>query len=145
MGDKTTTEVDYKIGATIRAIRVARGFSQEALAEAVGLTFQQIQKYELGRNRVSVSRLVQIAETLGMPITWFFEGVAENGGAAPGIDDDMRTLFTTRSGNDLAKAFLAIEDTDSRQILIDVARALCRTPVKNAAGRGRPKRASARG
>ena len=73
-----------------------------------------------------------------MPITWFFEGVAENGGAAPGIDDDMRTLFTTRSGNDLAKAFLAIEDTDSRQILIDVARALCRTPVKNAAGRGRP-------
>ena len=109
MGDKTTTEVDYKIGATIRAIRVARGFSKEALAEAVGLTFQQIQKYELGRNRVSVSRLVQIAETLGMPITWFFEGVAENGGAAPGIDDDMRTLFTTRSGNDLAKAFLAIE------------------------------------
>ena len=73
-----------------------------------------------------------------MPITWFFEGVAENGGAAPPKDDDMRTLFTTRSGNDLAKAFLAIEDAETHtRSLMDVgAGALCgrRSRMQRAVG-----------
>src|SRR3954468_1776927 len=67
--------VDVHVGARLKMLRVQRGLSQTAVAESVGLTFQQIQKYENGSNRISASRLVEFARSLGVPIRAFFEGL----------------------------------------------------------------------
>jgi transcriptional regulator with XRE-family HTH domain len=72
-----TTEAD--IGARVRAARLVAGLSQEALADHLGITFQQVQKYEKGTNRVSVSRLVEIAAFTGQPIVYFLPGTSESG------------------------------------------------------------------
>lgn len=71
----TMTNVDVLIGARIKGRRIALKISQTKLAEAVGVRFQQVQKYESGANRVSASRLLLIAETLGVPISYFFQGL----------------------------------------------------------------------
>ena len=68
--------VDRHVGALIRVKRRALGLSQEALADAIGVTFQQVQKYERGANRVSSSKLFEIAQTLDVPLATFFEGLA---------------------------------------------------------------------
>ncbi len=73
--------IDIHVGQNIRRRRSQLGMSQEALARALGLTFQQVQKYERGTNRVSASRLWRLAEALDAPITFFFEGLA--GGERP--------------------------------------------------------------
>ena len=67
--------VDIHVGARVRLRRTLLGMSQEKLGKALGLTFQQVQKYESGANRVSASRLLLIAETLGVPISYFFQGL----------------------------------------------------------------------
>ena len=72
---KTPHPVDVAVGARVRTARVARGLSQAALAEQLGLTFQQVQKYERGANRISASKLVQIAETLELAPAEFLEGL----------------------------------------------------------------------
>jgi transcriptional regulator with XRE-family HTH domain len=71
------TRADLLIGERLRAARVAEGLSQSTLAGSVGITFQQLQKYENGKNRIAASRLMQFAVTLGRPIEWFFEPVQE--------------------------------------------------------------------
>ena len=72
--------VDAHVGARVRARRKAIGMSQTALADAIGLTFQQIQKYERGFNRVSASRLFDVGRALGVPPAWFFEGLSDADG-----------------------------------------------------------------
>lgn len=69
------TNIDALIGARIKGRRIALKISQTTLAEAIGVRFQQVQKYESGANRVSASRLLMIAETLGVPISYFFQGL----------------------------------------------------------------------
>ncbi|MGB7317889.1 MAG: helix-turn-helix domain-containing protein [Planktotalea sp.] len=69
------TNIDVLIGARIKGRRIALKISQTTLAESVGVRFQQVQKYESGANRVSASRLLMIAETLGVPISYFFQGL----------------------------------------------------------------------
>ena len=71
--------IDLHVGARIRMRRRLLGVSQERLAEALGLTFQQVQKYERGANRVSASKLYEIARTLQTPVTYFFDGLADAG------------------------------------------------------------------
>lgn len=73
--------VDVHVGRRVRGQRAQQGLSQTAMADRLGLTFQQLQKYESGANRISASRLWQIAETLEMPVAWFFEGIREGGDA----------------------------------------------------------------
>ena len=75
------TNIDVLIGARIKGRRIALKISQTKLAEAVGVRFQQVQKYESGANRVSASRLLMIAETLGVSISYFFQGVGSSSGA----------------------------------------------------------------
>jgi transcriptional regulator with XRE-family HTH domain len=70
--------VDRHVGARFRQLRIERGLSQGAVAERVGLTFQQVQKYERGANRISASKLYEIAGVLGVPIAAFFEGLGQN-------------------------------------------------------------------
>ena len=69
--------VDVHVGGRVRACRTLIGMSQEELGKPVGLTFQQIQKYETGRDRIAASRLWQFSLILGQPISWFFEGIGE--------------------------------------------------------------------
>ncbi len=71
--------VDVHVGARVRTRRLLIGMNQETLARALGLTFQQVQKYEGGANRVSASRLSQIAEILGVPISYFFNDLEPDG------------------------------------------------------------------
>jgi len=71
------TDIDTHIGNRVRAARQAQGMSQAILANALGITFQQVQKYENGSNRVSAARLYNIAHVLGMPITYFYEGIQQ--------------------------------------------------------------------
>ena len=87
----TIEPLDIHVGARIRLLRKERGISQTALAEAVGLTFQQIQKYERGFNRVSASRLHQIAGALEVPLAIFFEGLPTAGAPGDPLGDQELT------------------------------------------------------
>ena len=76
---RSPREVDVHVGKRVRVARLARKITQEGLAHQLGITFQQVQKYEKGRNRISVGRLHQIASAVAVPITFFFDGVNANG------------------------------------------------------------------
>src|SRR3546814_16642206 len=76
--------VDVHVGGRVRLRRVFLGYSQEKLANALGLTFQQIQKYERGANRISASKLYELSRILSVPVTYYFEGVESEGEAASG-------------------------------------------------------------
>ncbi len=118
MATKSATDIDKQVGARIRARRQALQISQTALAETAGITFQQIQKYEKGLNRVSTSRLAQIAETLKVPVAYLFEGL--NGKAtAPDLLADPQITK-------LLSAFTAIENEVLRQAVVEMALAMGR-------------------
>lgn len=72
---RRTTAADHDIGARVRMLRLQKGMSQTALGDALGLTFQQVQKYEKGANRVGAGRLHELSKVLGVPVTYFYEGV----------------------------------------------------------------------
>lgn len=105
--------------------------SQSALAERLGLTFQQVQKYERGANRVSASKLYEIARIFSVPLSDFFEGLpsttGEDGGAgSPGPQPKLDRLMDTRDGEVLAELFPQIEPPSLRRAVVDVVRALVR-------------------
>ena len=112
--------IDIHVGHRVRERRTLLGLSQSHLAEQVSLTFQQIQKYERGTNRISASRLWQLSEVLGVPISWFFEDV--DGEAAPG--DAIETKTETLK---LARYFFACPPAIRRQVagLIKAAAEVC--------------------
>jgi len=113
MNDTTTGRkpdpADVHVGARIAQLRIARGMTQSDLAKAAGsLTFQQFQKYESGANRVSASRLLQVAVALGVPVAYFFEGLP--GAAGPDATGENTygtpdTMLTTRQGWAMARAY----------------------------------------
>ena len=105
------------------------GVSQERLAEALGLTFQQVQKYERGANRISASKLYEIARFLSAPISYFFEGLGDPAaGGAPGHDDaseqHVHGFLMTSEGLELAAAFPRIGRSRLRRRLLDLVRSL---------------------
>lgn len=95
--------VDVYVGRRVKTLRVLRGMSQEELGKRVGLTFQQIQKYERGANRMGASRLWEFSSILGIPVEWFFEGV--EGRSKP--NDPLQTKRETLV---LVRAFSACSD-----------------------------------
>jgi transcriptional regulator with XRE-family HTH domain len=123
--------VDAHVGARLRQRRMLLGISQEQLAEMLGLTFQQVQKYERGTNRVSASRLFQLARTLDTPITWFFEdmdperatgaGEAAESGAA---ETDETDPMSRRETLELVRVYSRIDDRKVRKKLYEMAKAL---------------------
>ena len=116
----TPNAVDVQVGCRVRAIREMRGMSQGELGNAVGVTFQQMQKYEKATNRISASRLVQIATVLNVPVTEFFEA-SGTAGSLPLAD------FAVKDSAALLKAFAAIPTRSGRRIVLDFARELART------------------
>ncbi|WP_334163004.1 helix-turn-helix domain-containing protein [Phenylobacterium sp.] len=112
--------VDIAVGARIRLLRKVRGLSQQALAEAAGVTFQQIQKYERGANRVSASMLSRIARTLGAPVSEMFGEV----GPASGAIDEVAALLAEPGALELLKAFSHLPKGPPRSALVDFVRTL---------------------
>ena len=115
------TPVDAHIGQRIRTRRNLLGLSQTELADAAGITFQQIQKYEKGVNRVGASRLQQFSEALGVPPSYFFEGLPMVGKKHPAPQEGELSEHTivsflgTREGAALVRAFMAIKQKPIRQ------------------------------
>src|SRR2546421_994234 len=98
---------DVEIGRKIRALRLERGLSQSDLADGIGLTFQQVQKYEKGTNRVSAGRLVQIADKLNTPIMFFY-GSAAPGSKKRAAHDSGLALIQTKGAVRLLRSYAAI-------------------------------------
>lgn len=126
---------DAHIGARLRAARTLAGVSQERLGLSVGLSFQQIQKYEKGTNRISASRLQQIADTLGVPVGFFYEGaprqevaIEEERPSSAGSSD----LFWTSQDLQLVRAFQRVSSPQVRRRLIGLVESLV-DPTETAA------------
>jgi transcriptional regulator with XRE-family HTH domain len=114
--------VDVHVGRRLRSLRLQKGFSQQQLARSVGVTFQQVQKYENGANRISASRLHQFARELGVPVALFFdglEGVAGTGEQV--IDSEPRRLVY-----ELVRAFERLSTEQERRAIVNLVRAMGR-------------------
>jgi transcriptional regulator with XRE-family HTH domain len=129
MVQKSPSPIDRHVGSRVRLRRMLIGMSQEKLGEALGITFQQIQKYEKGANRISASRLQQASRVLGVPIDYFYEGAPPLDGDQPGFQegaapDYVPDTLTSAEGLNLLKAFAAVKSPRVRRRIIDLVRAL---------------------
>jgi transcriptional regulator with XRE-family HTH domain len=131
--DGTPDPVDIHVGSRLRLRRTLIGMSQEQLAEALNITFQQVQKYERGTNRISASRLFQASRTLGVPVAWFYDEMSDQAAAASATpateaadkessDPDQRLL--RRETLELVRAYYSISDTRLRRRLYEMAKAM---------------------
>lgn len=122
---KQAQPVDQHVGLKVRERRILRGVSQERLGELVGVSFQQIQKYEKGLNRIGASRLSQIAAVLEVPVSYFFDDSAPVR-SQPGDGDaaDAGTFLVTHESVELVRAFMAIPDRETRRRIIQLARSI---------------------
>ena len=124
MASKTPDPIDKYVGSRIRMRRIMLGMSQEKLGDALGLTFQQIQKYEKGTNRVGASRLQQIADVLQVHVSFMFEG-APGGAASGGMGEAASPAYVsdflaTSDGLALTKAFTRLKDAKLRRSIVDL-------------------------
>jgi transcriptional regulator with XRE-family HTH domain len=128
MAKKVPNPIDRHVGSRVRMRRMMLGMSQEKLGDALGLTFQQVQKYEKGTNRIGASRLQQICQILQVPVSFFFEGVPESP-LGPPSDDGLREapspsyvadFLSTSDGLALTKAFMRIENAKLRRRIVDL-------------------------
>ena len=118
--------VDVHVGKRVRHRRWMVGMTQQQLGEAVGIKFQQIQKYETGMNRVSASRLWDIAHALDVPISFFFEGLEGEGAQTPQSASAKGDLLADKEAQELVRSYYAIPENQRRR-LFDLARVLSDT------------------
>lgn len=126
--------VDVHVGGRVRLRRTMLGMSQEKLGKAIGLTFQQVQKYERGANRIGASRLFELSKVLDVPVSFFFDDmapeVAETGGrpAADLIEDGPETYgydpMAKRETLELVRAYYKIRDSKVRKRVFELTKAL---------------------
>ena len=124
MMPKGTNVIDRLVGARVRLRRQALGMSQTELAQAIDLTFQQVQKYEQGKNRIGAGRLASIADVLRVPVSFFFEDLPAPEAPAAVEADAVAAALGERGAVQLVRAYAAIPDRRVRQRLLDLARAL---------------------
>ncbi len=129
MPKKQANPVDARVGHRVRLRRMLMGMSQERLGELLGLTFQQVQKYEKGVNRIGAGRLFEIAGILGVPIGFFYEDAEDALNAKPGFaeDDDSGSVMefiASGEGLQLTLAFMGIKDPKVRRRILDLVREL---------------------
>ncbi len=125
MSTKAPNPVDKYVGSRVRMRRIMLGMSQEKLGEALGLTFQQVQKYEKGTNRVGASRIQQIAEILQVPVSFLFEGGPSGITNAAGISEGpspsyVADFLATSEGLTLTRAFTRIADAKLRRSIVEL-------------------------
>jgi transcriptional regulator with XRE-family HTH domain len=126
MAKKAPNPIDKHVGSRVRMRRMMLSMSQEKLGDALGLTFQQVQKYEKGTNRIGASRLQQIANILQVPVAFFFEGAPHVGshqvvgmGEAPS-PAYVSDFLATSDGLSLTKAFMRIKNSKLRRRIVDL-------------------------
>lgn len=130
--------LDTHVGNRLRLRRLKMNLTQEKLANLVGLTFQQVQKYEHGTNRISASRLYEIATALKVPVSYFyeelpadtptFEGMAESGQDPIHMDEELSGIdMSSRETSDLLRAYYRIEDPKKRKTILGLIRAMADT------------------
>lgn len=117
---KSPSEMDRHIGRRIRTRRIAIGMSQEKLGDALGLTFQQVQKYEKGTNRVGAGRLVEVAQALEVPVQYFYEGLSEPLNATSSVERAFGKIITTAEGVRLLEAFATVDDLHIQRKIVDL-------------------------
>jgi transcriptional regulator with XRE-family HTH domain len=125
MSTKTPNPVDKYVGSRVRMRRIMLGMSQEKLGEALGLTFQQVQKYEKGTNRVGASRLQQISEILQVPVSFLFDGGPSGAASADGFGEGSSPAYVsdflaTSEGLALTRAFTRITDAKLRRSIVEL-------------------------
>jgi transcriptional regulator with XRE-family HTH domain len=122
---KSPNPTDRHVGARVRMRRMMLSMSQEKLGDALGLTFQQVQKYEKGTNRIGASRLQHISRILQVPISFLFEGAPEIPGQTTGMGEApspayVADFLSTSEGLALTKAFTRIQDGKLRRRIVDL-------------------------
>lgn len=137
MNPKSPNPTDVYVGARMRMQRMVLGMSQETLAGHLGITFQQVQKYEKGTNRIGASRLQIIARILGVPINFFFQQEQHDPLTLEGIarpeQDLVSTFLGSREGLNLNKGFLKIRDSKTRKSIIALIKAMAKGDEEQAA------------
>ena len=125
MSIKAPNPVDKYVGSRVRMRRIMLGMSQEKLGDALGLTFQQVQKYEKGTNRVGASRIKQSSEILQVPVSFLFEGGPAGTAGADGFGEEaspsyISDFLATAEGLALTRAFTRITDAKLRRSIVDL-------------------------
>lgn len=145
--NKTPSPIDKHVAGRVRLQRILVGMSQEKLGEALGITFQQVQKYEKGTNRIGAGRLQRIAETLNVPLSFFYEGAPKDEAAVQGFAEEGATAYvsefvTSTEGLQLNMAFARILDARVRKRIIALVEVLADNPpqaVEASRGDSEPK------
>lgn len=138
----TPHPVDVHVGSRVRLRRTMLGMSQEKLGEAVGLTFQQIQKYERGANRIGCSRIYQFSSILGVPVAFFFQDMptdvlapAQKSASAGMADHDQAALeddpLSRQETLELVRAYYRIQDGGVRKRVFDLMLSMANLPVED--------------
>lgn len=128
MAKKAPNPIDKHVGSRVRMRRMMLSMSQEKLGDALGLTFQQVQKYEKGTNRIGASRLQQISHILQVPVSFFFEGAptapgapAHGGGMSEAPSPAyVADFLATSDGLSLTKSFMRIKNSKLRRRIVDL-------------------------
>jgi transcriptional regulator with XRE-family HTH domain len=125
---KQANLIDGQVGNRLRLRRMMIGMSQEKVGELLGLTFQQVQKYEKGANRISAGRLFEIARILGVPIQYFYENVTEQLASASGFAErdsqPVLEFVSSADGLRLSLAYMRIKDHKVRERVLDLVKSL---------------------
>jgi len=124
---KKANPIDAQVGSRVRIRRMLIGMSQERLGELLGLTFQQVQKYEKGVNRIGAGRLFEVSCILGVPIDFFYEGVAtqgEGGFSESEAAPPVMEFVSSGEGLQLSLAFMKIKDLKVRKRVLDLVKSL---------------------
>jgi transcriptional regulator with XRE-family HTH domain len=129
MVKKAPNPIDRHVGSRVRMRRMMLGMSQERLGDALDLTFQQVQKYEKGTNRIGASRLQTIAHILQVPVAFFFEGAPHGAAHSAGIGEApspayVSDFLASSEGLALTKAFMRIKDPKVRRRVVDLVEAI---------------------
>ena len=126
--EQVSHPIDIYVGARVRLRRKEIHFTQEDLADAIGITFQQVQKYERGTNRISASKLFEIARTLKVPVAYFFEGYSQNDGgegfSESQAEQNVNGFLMTSEGIEIAEAFPRIKSAKFRRKVMELVRTL---------------------
>ncbi|WP_395073174.1 helix-turn-helix domain-containing protein [Hyphococcus sp.] len=122
--------IDVHVGSRIKLRRMILGLSQESLGKALGLTFQQIQKYEKGVNRIGASRIFEMSQLLEVPVQFFYDDLGDSGwGGASGFAesgerDDVLDLVNSAEGVQLCRYFAAIKDSEVKKRVLDLVKSI---------------------
>jgi transcriptional regulator with XRE-family HTH domain len=125
LAKKQTNPIDIQVGNRVRIRRMLIGMSQERLGGLLGLTFQQVQKYEKGVNRIGAGRLFEVARILNVPVDFFYEGVNDGAPGANEVDGaPVMDFVSSGEGLQLSLAFMKIKDAKVRKRVLDLVKSL---------------------